>query len=98
VSSILPSVIFAKEQGFKRIFLPEENAAEASLIPDVDVISVKNLTELVAMLSGMQEFIPMKHLDMNEIAETNKLPDMVDFVRILGQDHAKRALLVASAG
>jgi magnesium chelatase family protein len=47
VSSVLPSVIFAKEQGFSRIFLPDENAEEASLIPDVDIIPVKNLSDLV---------------------------------------------------
>jgi magnesium chelatase family protein len=33
VSAILPSVIFAKEQGIKYMFLPMENLEEASLIP-----------------------------------------------------------------
>jgi len=33
VNAILPSVIFAKEQGIQFVFLPRENLEEASLIP-----------------------------------------------------------------
>lgn len=98
VNSILPSVIFAKEQGFSRIFLPEENAAEASLIPDVDIIAVKNLNELVGMLSGMCDLRPAEHLDILSLAERDISREVVDFAQILWQDHAKRALLVAASG
>ena len=83
VNSILPSVIFAKEQGFSRIFLPEENAAEASLIPDVDIIAVKNLTELVGMLSGMCDLRPAEHLDILSLAERDITREVVDFAQIL---------------
>jgi len=97
VSSVLPSAIFAKEKGFARIFLPEENAAEASLIPEVDIIPVKNLIDLCGMLSGMCEIHPLEHMDITNIPDENKSVEKVDFAHILGQDHAKRALLVAAA-
>ena len=98
VSSVLPSVIFAKEKGFSRIFLPEENAAEASLIPDVDIIPVKNLTELSGMLAGVTEISPVGHIDIGDLPDEDLRVERVDFSHILGQDHAKRALLVAASG
>jgi predicted ATPase with chaperone activity len=51
VSAILPSVIFAQEQGIKYVFLPEENKEEASLIPDVHLVSVNDISSLVRILS-----------------------------------------------
>lgn len=98
VSSILPSVIFAKEQGFARIFLPEENTPEASLIPGIDIVGVKNLSTLTNMLSGATEIKPAQHLDISEMLEKIPSHEKVDFSHILGQDHAKRALLVAASG
>ncbi len=38
VASVLPSAIFAREQGFARIFVPAGNAREAAMIPDIDVV------------------------------------------------------------
>lgn len=97
MSSILPTAIFGKEQGYTRIFLPEENAAEASLIPGIDIIPVKNLIDLVAMLSEIKKIVPAPHLNIQDMIEKNPVHEAVDFVHILGQNHAKRALLVAAS-
>lgn len=50
------------------------------------------------MLSGMQKIQAREHINIDELAEVNKIPDIVDFSHILGQEHAKRALLVAASG
>lgn len=44
VTSVLPSALFAKSADMKRIILPRDNAAEAALVPDIDVIAADNLT------------------------------------------------------
>ena len=98
VNSVLPSVIFAKEHGFSRIFLPEENAPEAALIPDIDIIASKTLSQVVGMLAGNAEIIPVKHADISDRLDENPLRESADFSHIIGQDHAKRALLIAASG
>ena len=50
VMSVLPSVLFAREHGFKRVFVPRDNASEAALVPDIDVIAVEDLTTVIQMI------------------------------------------------
>lgn len=79
------------------MIVPEENAIEAALIPDVEIIPAKNIAELVRMLSGS---IPMVIQPPSSIAdiESHNPHELVDFSQIVGQQYAKRALLVAAAG
>ncbi len=52
VRGVLPMAALAREQGFQRIFTPPGDAAEAALIPDLEVFPVDSLAALVAHLSG----------------------------------------------
>lgn len=91
----LPATLLARELWYKRIFLPESNIMEASVIPDIDVIEVKNLRDVVSMLMGETPLVPTKHTHWEDI------PVMgvgVDFSSIHGQEQAKRALTIAAAG
>lgn len=98
VSSVLPSTIWAKEKWFKRIFVPKQNAKEASIIPWIDIIEVENLLEAIYMLSWQKslqiaETTDFKKLNKSEFSENNKY----DFKYILWQEHAKRALEIAAS-
>ncbi|HSB66678.1 MAG TPA: YifB family Mg chelatase-like AAA ATPase, partial [Anaerolineales bacterium] len=91
---ILPMTVVARQQGFKRIFVPHSDAAEAALIPDLEVIPVATLSELYAHLSGKCLITPQTPVipgDLPIITQT-------DFQEIKGQEHVKRALEVAAAG
>lgn len=97
VNSILPSVIFAKDNGFENVFLPEDNIKEASLIPGIWIIWIKNLKELVNILIGISK----PNFSKNDwlISEIiNKEIHRFDFWMIIGQNAAKRALVIAAAG
>lgn len=97
VQAVLPTVIFAKEKWYKRVIVPEENAIEAALIPGVEIIPAKNIAEIVRMLSGS---LPITIQPASSIADiTSHNPhELVDFSQIVGQQYAKRALLIAAAG
>lgn len=97
VQAVLPTVIFAKEKWYKRVIVPEENAIEAALIPGVDIIPAKNIAEIVQMLSGNVPMVIQPTSSIDDIVR--RIPhELVDFNQIVGQQYAKRALLIAAAG
>lgn len=77
--------------------MPEENAVEAALIPGVEVIPAKNIAELVRMLSGSLPIVVQPPSSIEDII-THNPHELVDFSQIVGQQYAKRALLIAAAG
>ena len=97
VAAILPTVIFAREHGYKRVIVPEENAIEAALIPDIEIVPAKNINDLVKALAGER---PMPVQPASSIADivSHTPEENIDFSQIIGQLFAKRALLIAAAG
>jgi len=95
VNGILPIAMFAKEKGFDKIFLPEINAIEASLIEDLEVIPIKNLRQLILHLKNEKNIQPYKRTFDFESKAVNFEND---FAYIKGQESAKRALEIAASG
>ena len=92
---ILPMAAAARANGFKRIFVPAVDAAEAALIPDLDVLPVKSLSTLYRHLIGEKIIAPQAP----PVVDTLSRPSFVtDFSEIKGQEHVKRALEIAAAG
>ena len=92
---ILPMAAMARDEGFKTICVPAVDAPEAALIPDLEVIPVPTLYDLVQHLIGAQV---IKAYDNIPITELPELETETDFQEIKGQEHVKRALEVAAAG
>jgi magnesium chelatase family protein len=94
VRGVLPMAALAREQGFTKLFVPAVDAAEAALIPEMEVIPVESLTTLVNHLSGV---VPIKPYESPDISSDYE-PGGTDLQEIKGQEHVKRALEVAAAG
>lgn len=97
VASILPTVLYARDQGCARIFVPYDNRIEAALVPDVEVIPVRDLTHVVQMLSGVFEISIQPQTSPDALKQKEQM-FRVDFSDVIGQQFAVRALLIAAAG
>jgi len=82
--------------GKKRIIVPKENAQEASLIKELEVIGVNHITELVAFLRNECVIAPTPSM-FDVIAQQINAANC-DFGDVKGQLQAKRALQIAAAG
>lgn len=96
---------FAKKKGFTRIFLPDVNKAEASLIEGIKIYGVKSLRELKDFCQGGSDLFPVEGSGMSEefykniveSANENK-ENQISFAGIYGLESAKRGLIIAAAG
>ncbi|MCF7845492.1 MAG: YifB family Mg chelatase-like AAA ATPase [Candidatus Pacebacteria bacterium] len=89
----LPLALFAKENGYKNIFLPLPSANEASVVEGVNVYPVKDLSQLTAFLSGREQLERAEYKKQNEDFFCE-----FDMEEVLGQEEAKRALEIAAGG
>lgn len=96
VNGVLPMADVAHRLGFRRIFVPASDAAEAALVEEVDVYPVRSLADIAGHLCGRR--VILRHQHTLNFTNNEEPVYPVDFCDIKGQEHVKRALEVACAG
>ncbi len=97
ISGVLPRILVAKKLGFQRVVLPQENLAEARIVPDLEFVSVSHLSQIAVMLQ-------VPKIELQEIVLQPKtkqdlpITQPLDFADVYGQDEVIWALEIAASG
>ena len=97
VKGCLPFAILARQMHLKGIIVPRENACEAAVVNNLDVLCADTLKDVMGFMAGESE---MERLEMNtrEMFEKAERTYPHDFKDVKGQEMVKRAFAIAAAG
>jgi len=100
VRGIIGKLLAGKHHGIDTFIIPEENVAQARLVPNVRLISVSTLTELYDYVNGHktptilktsdEQFAPAQPIEAGE--------DLICLEDVVGQMLGKRAVEISAAG
>lgn len=96
VNGVLPTLISAKADGYKKFIIPKGNEKESSFVHGIDVYGAENLTQVIDHLSGLKLLEKIPEHDFSSDGAFDNYGSDLSLVK--GQSVAKRALEVAVSG
>lgn len=97
VKGCLPFAILARELKLKGIIVPRENACEAAVVNNLEVLVADNLRDVVNFFAGKGE-LEKKEINTRELFYAAEQSFPADFADVKGQQQVKRAFAIAASG
>ena len=97
VKGCLPFAILARQMHLKGIIVPRENACEAAVVNNLDVLCADTLKDVMDFMAGESE-MERKEMNTREMFEKAERTYPHDFKDVKGQEMVKRAFAIAAAG
>lgn len=97
IKGVLPIAIQARKEGFKGFILPKDNAREAAIVDNLEVLPVTTLKEAIDFFEERIQIAPVV-MDTREVFAAESNSYSADFKDVQGQENIKRAMEIAAAG
>lgn len=101
IHGLLPIMLFARDQGMRRLIVPKANEDEASLIDGLEVTCIRHVGELIELMGGRARYsLPSDSPSVARVCDEDSSgsPVLGDMGEVVGQRMTKWALQVAAAG
>lgn len=108
IRGVLPTAVQCRDNS-RKLVLPQQNAPEAELVSDLEVVPCSHLLQVCSLLTGQKDLLSdatSENINGNPILDAqprkqpaeNTLSALGDLSDVVGQQHAKRAIEIAAAG
>lgn len=97
VKGTLPFAILAREMKMKGIIVPRDNACEAAVVNNLDVLVADRLINIIDFFNNKRD---LEHVEINtrELFYSSENNFAADFADVKGQAQVKRAFAIAASG
>lgn len=100
VRGIIGKLLLGRAKGITTFFIPQANLQQAQLVPNITLVPIENLQQLYNFCNQTVKLAPIQTGSGKYQAEQAGIKELsgVQLSEVVGQQQAKRALMIAAAG